>query len=307
MARVRRRIQLSLACLWLVVQAASANGQTCEFGAELLPFVPAAGWPDGHQGFVRLVNPLDRVALVPFVARDDAGNAYDLRVRLEPRETLHFNSADLQDGNAAKGELAGTGAAPATGHWWLCFPLDEHAVEPTAYIRTQDGFLTDMTPSVAYAGRWDCGDELCAEWRVPIFNPAANVNQASRLRLINNSAEDVAVVVTGFRGDGSQNLDDDGQPLQVSGMLAASTVQELTVEELETGVGLASKLGAMLDDDGEAVPFGSLGPALGKWQLVVRSRGLFDSSELVIVNLMATPTGHVTNLSADFIDAWNRR
>ncbi|MDE0661005.1 MAG: hypothetical protein OXI79_15305 [Gammaproteobacteria bacterium] len=298
---------LALACACSLVQAMTASAQTCELGAELLPFVPAAGWPNGHQGFVRLVNPRDQSAAVPFTAYDDAGNAYDLRIRLGPRETLHFNSADLQDGNSDKGELTGTGSAPVTGHWWLCFPPRSDAVETTAYIRTGDGFLTDMTPSVAYAGRWACSEELCAEWRVPIFNPASNLNQASRLRLINNSAEDVAVVITGFRGDGSQNVDEDGQALTVSGMLAASTVQEISAEELETGVGLGQKLSPATDDDGETVPLGSLGPGRGKWQLLVRSRGLLDSGELVIVNLMATPTGHVTNLSADSVDAWSRR
>ena len=298
---------LGLACACSLMQAMTASGQTCEFGAELLPFVPAAGWPNGHQGFVRLVNPRDQGAAVPFTAYDDAGNAYALRVRLGPRETLHFNSADLQDGNADKGGLTGTETAPVMGHWWLCFPPGEHAVEPTAYIRTGDGFLTDMTPSVAYAGRWACGEEVCAEWRIPIFNPAANRNQASRLRLINNSPEDVAVVVIGFRGDGSQNVDQDGEVFAVSGMLAASTVQELSAEELETGAGLEHKLGPAMGEDGEIVPIGSLGPGRGKWQLLVRSRGLVDSGELVVVNLMATPTGHVTNLSADSVDAWNRR
>ena len=297
---------LALACA-CSLKAMPASAQTCEFGAELLPFVPAAGWPNGHQGFVRLANPRNQAAVVPFTAYDDAGNAYGLRVRLGPRETLHFNSADLQDGNPDKGELTGTGAAPATGHWWLCFPPRSDAVEPTAYIRTSDGFLTDMTPSVAYAGRWACSEELCAEWRIPIFNPAANLNQASRLRLINNSPEDVAVVVTGFRGDGSRNVDQDGQALSVSGMLAAATVQEFSAEELETGIGLEQKLGRTTGEDGETVPLGSLGPGQGKWQLLVRSQGLVDSGELVIVNLMATPTGHVTNLSADSVDAWNRR
>ena len=290
-----------LACTGLV------GAQTCEPGAELLPFVPAAGWPNGHQGFVRLVNPQDRAAVVPFAARDDAGNAHELAVRIGPRETLHFNSADLQDGNDAKGGLAGTGSAPAVGHWWLCFPLAEHGVEPTAYIRTRDGFLTDMTPSVAYAGRWDCDDELCAEWQIPIFNPAANVNQVSRLRLINNSTGDIAVVVTGLRSDGSRNADPQGRPLAVQGMLAASTVQELSSGELETGHGLEAKLGTVTGDDGGVQPVGSLGPGLGKWRLLVRASGLFASGELVIVNLMATPTGHVTNLSADSVDAGSRR
>ena len=296
-----------LACAFMLAPM-FASGQTCGFASELLPFVPAAGWPDGLQGFVRLVNPLPQAATVPFTARDDAGNAYDLSIRLGPRETQHFNSEDLQDGNPDKGEMTGTGTAPAPGHWWLCFPLAEHSVEPTAYIRTRDGFLTDMTPSVAFAGPWDCdSDELCAEWQVPIFNPASNTDQVSRLRLINNSTSEVPVIVTGYRGDGSQNVDDADRPLRVSGLLAASSVQELSAHELETGQGLDAKLAAAIGDDGGVVPLGSLGPAHGKWRLLVRSRGLVDSAELVIVNLLATPTGHVTNLSTDYIDAWNRR
>ena len=128
---------------------------------------------------------------------------------------------------------------------------------------------------------------------MPIFNPASNTNQVSRLRVINNSDTDVPVIIVGFRGDGSRNLDQQERPLRVSGLLAASSVQEFTASELETRHGLGSKLA--LDADGE--PLESLGPARGKWRLLVRSHGLADSGQLVIVNLMATPTGHVTNLS----------
>ena len=138
----------TLACI-LMVAPGYATVQNCGFGSELLPFVPAAGWPDGLQGFERLVNPEPNRAMVPFNAHDDAGNARDLSVQLEPYETLHFNSEDLEDGNADKGGLAGTGAAPARGPSGCVSPLSVHAVEPTAYIRTRDGFLTDMTPSVA--------------------------------------------------------------------------------------------------------------------------------------------------------------
>ena len=302
---MRARIGIA-ACIGMF-PAAFSGAQPCGFGAELLPFVPAAGWPNGLQGFVRLVNPRPQAAVIAFTAHDDAGNAYDLSVYLRPRETLHFNSADLEAGNVDKGELAGTGAA-ASGHWRLCFPPGAHAAEPTAYIRTGDGFLTDMTPSVAFAGTWDCaGDGLCPEWRVPIFNPASNENQVSRLRLINNGVVDVPVFVTGYRTDGSWNLDARGKPATVSGTVPASTAVELTAYELETGDGLDAKLETATDADGVPVPFGSLGPAIGKWRLIVRSRGLTDSGELVIVNLMATPTGHLTNLSADHVDAWNRR
>ena len=268
----------------------------------------AGGRTDGLSGFVRLVNPRERAANVAFTARDDAGNAYDLTVTLGPLETLHFNSADLEDGNVDKGGLEGTGAAPGSGHWRLCFPPGPHGVRPTAYIRTRDGFLTDMTPSVAFAGTWDCaGDDLCAEWQVPVFNPAANTRQASRLRLVNNSSDDLTVFVTGYRTDGSWNLDAQGDRATVSGVVPAATALELSAHELETGEGLDAKLGAATGVDGAALPFGGLGAALGKWQLLVRSRGLSDSGQLVVVNLMGTPTGQVTNLSADHMDAWIRR
>ena len=83
--------------------SAVATAQTCGFGAELLPFVPRAGWPRGLQGFVRLANTWDTAALVNFVATDDAGNAYELAVRVEPSATTHFNSEDLELGNTDKG------------------------------------------------------------------------------------------------------------------------------------------------------------------------------------------------------------
>ena len=304
----RRLIGAATAGLALCAVNAAA-GQTCGFGAELLPFVPGAGWPDGHQGFVRLVNTWSTAGAVEFTATDDAGNAYDLSIQVGPDATLHFNSDDLEYGNWEKGELAGTGAVPMRGHWRLCFPLGAHGVFPTAYIRTQDGFLTDMTTSVRYGGAWDCpeGDEPCAEWRIPIFNPASNSNQVSRLRLVNNSNADLSLIVSGTRGDGTVNRDAAGRALQVTGILPAANVRELTAAELETGVGLDGKLVPQVDADGTAIPLGMIGPARGKWRLSVRSTGLADSGQLVIVNLMATPTGHVTNLSADSVDAWLRR
>ena len=287
----------------------AAVGQTCGFGGGLLPFVPGAGWPDGHQGFVRLVNTWSTAGAVEFTATDDAGNAYDLSIQVGPGAIVHFNSDDLEYGNSEKGGLVGTGAAPVLGHWRVCFPLGAHGVVPTAYIRTQDGFLTGMTTSVRYGGAWDCpeGDQPCAEWHIPIFNPASNSNQVSRLRLVNNSNADLPLIISGTRGDGTVNRDAAGRALRVAGVLSAANVRELTALELETGAGLEGKLAPGVDTDGSVIPLGMIGPARGKWRLRVRSKGLADSGELVIVNLMATPTGHVTNLSADSVDAWLRR
>ncbi len=293
----------------LALMPGAASGQICGFGSELLPFVPAAGWVDDRQGFVRLVNTWDTDARVDFTATDDAGNAYELSLEVGAEATVHFNSDDLEYGNADKGGLSGTGAAPARGHWRLCFPYGAHGVASTAYIRTRDGFLTDMTPSVYYGGTWDCGEneELCAEWHIPIFNPASNVNQVSQLRVINNAEVDLSIIVNGVKGDGTVNLDATGRTRRVAGRIASGTVQEFTSTELETGEGLEEKLVAEVDADGSAIPLGSIGPARGKWRLRVRSKGLVDSGDLVVVNLMETPTGHVTNLSSDNGDAWARR
>ena len=305
----RRRLVAALTIGVGSWMAGAASGQTCGFGSELLAFVPRAGWPDGHQGFVRLVNTWDIEATVRFTATDDAGNAYELSVDVGADATVHFNSEDLEYGNPDKGGLSGTGAAAETGHWRLCFPLGAHGVAPTAYVRTMDGFLTDMTPSVHYAGTWDCqlGDKLCAEWHIPIFNPASNSNQVSRLRVINNTDVDLPLIISGIRGDGTVNHDEAGRALQVTGTMASGTVQDFMAVELETGEGLEEKLAPEVDADGSEIPLGMIGPARGKWRLRVRSKGLIDSGELVIVNLMATPTGHVTNLSADSVDAWARR
>ena len=307
-------LRITLGHLWagLIVLAMSAghgivNAQPCEFGSELLPFVPRAGWPDGLQGFVRLVNRRSTDAELAFTATDDAGNSHDLTVRVPAERTLHFNSEDLEFGNAEKGELSGTGTGSARGHWRLCFRLGNHNIAPTGYIRTTDGFLTDMTLSVA-PDVWDCSADgpQCAQWIVPIFNPASNTNQVSRLRIINNDDAPVALVITGIREDGTANRDSRQEPRRVSGEIPPLTAQEFTAEELETGTGLASKLEPQFTDAGDELPLGDIGPARGKWQLQLRSR-LIDSGKLVVVNLLATPTGHVTNLSADHFDAWSRR
>ena len=111
---------------------------------------------------------------------------------------------------------------------------------PTAYIRTLDGFLTDMTPSVRYAGTWDCGagNGLCADWDIPVFNPARNTRQVSSLRVINNSESQITLRVSGVTRDGASNRDTEGRALRVVGAIQPGTVRELTATELETGEGL---------------------------------------------------------------------
>ena len=274
----------------------------CQGYDALLPFVPASGWPNGWQGFVRVDNARHPATGARFVATDDAGNSYRGSFDIGSGETLHFNSNDLEFGNADKG-VEGIGRAPI-GSWRLCFTSLGRA-SASAYVRTSDGFVTDV--SLIVETSYVC-EPRCPEWRVPIFNPASNYNQVSLLRLINNSDATVGVVITGIRADGTQNLDGDGEPRTVQGFIGAGMATEITSEQLETGreISLERCDPAAPEDCVDTV--GALGPAKGKWSLYVNrlEEGAY-SEDLVVMNLLRTPTGQITSLPASGTDTWIRR
>ena len=138
---------------------------------ETAPYFPAAG--DGRQGFVRVVNQSDSDGHVLIEAVDDAGvRAGPVRLQVGARGAVHFNSADLQYGNAAKG-IAGLGA-PSAGDWRLAV-ISALDVEVLSYVRTEDGFVTAMHDATAHA-------------QVPFFNPGSNQRQRSILRVVNTEA-----------------------------------------------------------------------------------------------------------------------
>ena len=207
----------------------------------------------GPQGFVRVINRGDTAGEVTIAPFDDDGTEYDpLTLAIEAKETLHFNSKDLEAGNEAKG-LAGTG--PGEGDWRLELTSDLD-IEVLAYVRTPDGFLTAMHDTAPTAEN---------RHRVAVFNPGTNTNQLSWLRLVNPGAETAAVDITG--------IDDAGEYADylVQIDVPPGGSQSLDAEELED-------LG--------------LGDGRGKWQLVVESE-----QPIIAMSLLATPTGHLTNLS----------
>lgn len=239
----------------------------------LVPFFLAASAlaSDGRQGFVRVVNHSDQAGDVRIIATDDAGTSADaVTLSLDPDETQAFNSKDLEEGNADKG-LSGMAQA-GTGDWRLEFDSDL-AIEVGAYIRTTDGFLTAVHDLVALDG-------LTGSYYVPVFNPASNVNQRSRLRLINPDPENaVDITITGRDEAGSAG--ESAIELQ----LEAGSARTISASELEDGgEGLAGELG-----DGQ-----------GKWRLFVAS-----DDELHVVNLLDSVTGHLTNLSARGADNYS--
>ena len=117
--------------------------------------------------------------------------------------------------------------------------------------------------------------DCAAERRVPFFNPASNVNQVSSLRLVNRGESDAMITIFGIDDDGAER-----GPVSLS--LPAGTARTVTSPALESG-----------DGDGLA---GALGDGTGKWELRVFVAGE-AASDVMVMNLLESPTGHLTNLS----------
>ena len=304
---------LGLALLWTLYAPMALARILCDPG-DMIPFVPAAGWPNDWQGFVRINTANYRSPLhdalggteertYAFTAFDDAGDSYRLSVVVPDQTALHFNSHDLEWGNAAKGDLWGTGAA-ANGHWRLCFASTVRA-RVSAYIRTRDGFLTSVTmPVRAVVGFAHVNSP---EWRVPVLNPGHNTRQVSVLRIINNTDRDLSVRIHGQRGDGKINPDRLGvctlfgcsDRTYVQGWLRAASAVHVTSAQLESGQGIPLEACNPRQPDDCFETLGAIGPSHGKWSVYVTVSGYSGRdarNALVVLNLMRTPAGHVTSL-----------
>ena len=182
-----------------------------------------------------------------------------MTLSLDAFATAHFNSDDLETGNADKGLSGGVG--PWDGAWRLelTSALD---FEVLSYIRTADGFLTAMHDLAPNDG---------AHHRVAIFNPGSNSNQVSALRLINAGDEAARVRIAG--------IDDAGESpgSEVHMSVPAGAARTLSAAELEFG--------------GEGFE-GALGDGDGKWRLTVISE-----QPVATMSLLKSPSGHLTNLS----------
>ncbi len=224
---------------------------------------PAASDPLGRQGFMRVRNLSDEAGTVTIAARDDTDRGYEtLTLALRAGQTRHFNSDDLELGNASKGLTGSTGSG--TGTWRLALSSDDVEFEANAYIRTPEGFLTAMNASAPNA------DDV---HRIAVFNPGSNANQVSILRLVNPGTRTAVATVAGTDDSGARP----GTTVRV--LVPAGDAVELTAAELESG-------------EAAAITTGSLGDGKGKWRLRVEA-----NRDIVVLSLLSSPTGHLTNLS----------
>ena len=230
-------------------------------GVWRMPLFPAADGASGRQGFVRVINRSWQAGEAQVVAVDDGGaRVGPVTLALRAGQTVHFNSDDLQRGNAAKGLRDGVGS-PTRGDWRLELTSDLD-IAVTSYIRTEDGFLTsmhDLVPPGAAA----------QTVRVPIFNPGSNRRQVSLLRVVNDG--DAATVWIG-------GMDDAGMRSgEVRLTVPAGEARTLEAADLEAG---------------HAAFEGALGDGAGKWRFHIES-----DAPVGVMSLLRSPGGHLTNLS----------
>ena len=231
-------------------------------GVWRMPLFPAADDASGRQGFVRVINRSWQAGEAQVAAVDDGGTRVGpVTLALKGGRTVHFNSSDLQRGNAEKGLQHGVGP-PTYGDWRLELTSDLD-IAVTSYIRTRDGFLTSMhdlaPPGVA-----------AQTARVPIFNPGSNRRQMSLLRVMNDSDAAARVRVTG--------MDDAAMPSgEVRLTVPAGEARTFTAADLEAG---------------SAAFEGALGDGVGKWRLAIAS-----DVPVSVMSLLRSAGGHLTNLS----------
>ena len=233
-------------------------------GVHTVPLFPSASDPLGRQGFVRIVNRSDAAGKVRIVAHDDTGLAYDaLSLALDAGRTAHFNSDDLELGSPAKGLTGSTGAGRGDWRLELSSELD---LDVLAYVRTPSGFLTSMHDVVRSAGR---------RHDVATFNPGSNWRQESKLRIVNPGTRPAHVTIGGI-DDSAQAP---GEVVRLS--IPAGAAVTVTAPQLEDG-----------DQAFHDRQRAGLGDGRGKWRLLVDSE-----QALLLINVLASPTGHLTNLS----------
>ena len=186
---------------------------TAPIGREAsLPLFISASNP-AQQGFARIINRSSTDGEVAIHAIDDAGRRFGpVTLQLGARQAAHFNSNDLEMGNAAKGLSGGVGAGE--GDWRLEIVAD-FDIQALAYVRSDDGLLTSMNALAPQSnGRRE----------VVIFNPAGNDRQVSRLRLINPADTD------GVDDAGAAPPEGD-----VTLTLPAGAATAITAQQLEAG------------------------------------------------------------------------
>ena len=256
--RIFRR--LALAGLLFFASAAQAEHYS-------VPLLVPAGTSSEPQGVLRILNGTDESGTVEIYAINDTGTrSGPATFTLNASAAAQFTATDLASGNATLGLTGGIGTNVGDARLQIETDL---SIVPLAFVRAADGTLSAMHDTVRGASV-DGSDGYTYE--VPIFNPASDATQVSRLRLI-NPGDAAAAVTIGGRDDSSAAATGGDVTLT----LAAGGAQTLTAQQLEAG---------------DTAITGRLGAGTGKWRLTVSS-----DQPLQVVNIVAATAGYWNNLS----------
>ena len=223
--------------------------------------------PSGQTGVLRIDNESDASGILFIYAINDSGSrSGPATLTLAPAAAVEFDAEDLESGDTASGLSGGIGTLSGDVRLEIFTDLSINAL---TYLRTSDGTLAVLHDEVHARPTTSGG----YEYRVPVFNAATNLAQASSLRLINPSTNTAMVSISGRDDSGAAAVDG-----SISLMLAPGGARTLTAQHIEAGgTGLT----------------GGLGAGAGKWRLVVSA-----DQPIEVVNLVNSSTGRVDNLSS---------
>ena len=219
-----------------------------------------------RQSFARIINRSDAAGTVIVEATDDSGTVHgQFRLPIGAGQERSFTSDDLENGNRDRGIPAIGGG---TGAWRLTVRSERTGVRPF-----DDGILKPLDLQVlAYLRTqdgffttlhdlvYDVGNH-----QVPMFNPAWDTRRESILRVINTVNRMTTVTVRGYDDAGAEG------DAPVTFTLRPNEATSFTSRQLESM---------------------GLGDGTAKWRLVVSA-----DNPVGVMNLMRTPTGHLTNIS----------
>ena len=218
-----------------------------------------------QQSVIRITNTGTESGSVTVTGVDDNGDDATGAVsfNLNALASVQLTSADLENGNSEKGLSGALG--DGSGKWRLTVSsaLD---LEVMSLIRTEDGFLTNISGVVAERAN---GDHF-----VIYAKPADEESQSTLLRIVNPTTKFATINING--------VDEEGQ------IAPGGDVQ------LELSPGAATQLNSQDLEQGNATKglSGMLGDGTGGWKLTVSS-----SSDIEVMNLIETPGGFLSNLS----------
>ena len=235
------------------------SGQNQYQGTPLRVPLVYSGTHQDFESLVQITNRSDLPGFVDVVAIDDIGQQKEtLRLQLSSEQSIQFSALDLEIGNDSLGIPKGVGLGVGNWRLELYSPL---ALDASSYVQTRDGLVVSMHDTVEFDSE---------RYQVATFFQDSEKNRVSQLRLTNLENATAEIIVESLN---SQGVEKGTVRLQL--LPGASTLIDSEMLQL-----------------GDFSIEGELGQSDGTIQLIVSS-----STELTVMNLVKSDSGHVTNLS----------